>query len=51
MGNWQSKEQNTIDIGYDDAVTPGTIDAHYPVLISDLPAPKIRTYPIYTVIH
>lgn len=39
-----------IDIGYGDAVTPGPIDANYPVLICDLPAPKIRTYPIYTVI-
>jgi len=33
-----------IDIGYGDAVTPGPIDANYPVLISDLPTPKIRTY-------
>ncbi|MFA6302800.1 MAG: nucleotidyl transferase AbiEii/AbiGii toxin family protein [Legionella sp.] len=39
-----------IDIGYGDAVTPGPIDANYPVLISDLPTPKIRTYPVYTVI-
>ncbi|MCE0722619.1 nucleotidyl transferase AbiEii/AbiGii toxin family protein [Legionella resiliens] len=28
----------------------GPIEAHYPVLLNDLPAPKIRTYPIYTVI-
>jgi hypothetical protein len=39
-----------VDIGYGDAVTPGPIDAHYPVLIRELPAPKIRTYPVYTVI-
>ena len=39
-----------VDIGYGDAVTPEPIDASYPVLISDLPAPKIRTYPVYTVI-
>lgn len=39
-----------IDIGYGDAVTPGPIDAHYPVLLNDLPVPKIRIYPIYTVI-
>ncbi|KTD61864.1 nucleotidyl transferase AbiEii/AbiGii toxin family protein [Legionella spiritensis] len=39
-----------IDIGYGDVVTPGPIDLNYPVLISDLPPPKIRTYPIYTVI-
>ncbi|MCW8451802.1 nucleotidyl transferase AbiEii/AbiGii toxin family protein [Legionella quinlivanii] len=37
-------------MGYGDAVTPGPIEAHYPVLFSELPAPKIRTYPIYTVI-
>ncbi|HAT7943152.1 TPA: nucleotidyl transferase AbiEii/AbiGii toxin family protein [Legionella pneumophila] len=46
----KAKIKIQIDIGYSDAVTPGPIDAHYPVLLSDLPAPKIRTYPIYTVI-
>ncbi|HBD9237991.1 TPA: nucleotidyl transferase AbiEii/AbiGii toxin family protein [Legionella pneumophila] len=46
----KAKIKIRIDIGYGDAVTPGPIDAHYPVLLSDLPAPKIRTYPIYTVI-
>ncbi|HAT7829557.1 TPA: nucleotidyl transferase AbiEii/AbiGii toxin family protein, partial [Legionella pneumophila] len=46
----KAKIKIQIDIGYGDAVTPGPIDAHYPVLLSDLPAPKIRTYPIYTVI-
>ena len=39
-----------IDNGFGDAVTPGPIDAIYPVLIKDLPAPRLRTYPIYTVI-
>jgi predicted nucleotidyltransferase component of viral defense system len=39
-----------VDIGYGDVVTPSPIDSSYPVLISDLPPPKIRTYPIYTVI-
>lgn len=46
----KAKIKIQIDIGYSDAVTPGPIDAHYPVLLSDFPAPKIRTYPIYTVI-
>ncbi|HAT8808067.1 hypothetical protein DM455_16575 [Legionella pneumophila] len=46
----KAKIKIQIDIGYGDAVTPGPIDAHYPILLSDLPAPKIRTYPIYTVI-
>ncbi len=39
-----------IDIGFGDAVTPGPIDATYPVLINDLPAPQLRTYPVYTVV-
>ena len=39
-----------IDIGFGDAVTPGPIDAVYPVLLKDLPAPRLRTYPVYTVI-
>jgi predicted nucleotidyltransferase component of viral defense system len=39
-----------IDIGFGDAVTPGPVEAIYPVLIKDFPAPQLRTYPIYTVI-
>ena len=39
-----------VDIGFGDVVTPGPVDANYPVLLNDLPSPKIRTYPIYTVI-
>lgn len=39
-----------IDIGFGDAVTPGPIDAVYPVLIDGLPAPRLRTYPVYTVV-
>ena len=39
-----------IDVGFGDAVTPGPVDAIYPVLIADLPAPCLRTYPVYTVI-
>lgn len=39
-----------IDIGFGDAVTPGPIEATYPVLLDDLPAPRLRTYPVYTVI-
>lgn len=39
-----------IDIGFGDAVTPGPVDATYPVLITDLPAPRLRTYPVYTVV-
>lgn len=39
-----------IDIGFGDAVTPGPIEATYPVLLGDLPAPRLRTYPVYTVV-
>jgi len=39
-----------IDIGFGDAVTPGPVEAVYPVLIDSLPAPRLRTYPVYTVI-
>ena len=39
-----------IDIGFGDAVTPGPIHAVYPTLIEDLPAPRLRTYPVYTVV-
>lgn len=39
-----------IDIGFGDAVTPGPVHAVYPVLIEDLPAPRLRTYPVYTVV-
>lgn len=39
-----------IDIGFGDAVTPAPVEAVYPVLITDLPAPRLRTYPVYTVI-
>lgn len=46
----KAKIKIQVDIGFGDAVTPGPIDANYPVLLKDLPSPKIRTYPIYTVI-
>lgn len=39
-----------IDVGFGDAVTPGPVDATYPVLLPDLPAPRLRTYPAYTVV-
>jgi predicted nucleotidyltransferase component of viral defense system len=39
-----------IDIGFGDAVTPSPVQSVYPVLIEDFPAPRLRTYPVYTVI-
>lgn len=39
-----------IDVGFGDAVTPGPVSSIYPVLLADMPAPRLRTYPTYTVI-
>ncbi len=39
-----------IDVGFGDAVTPAPVDSVYPVLLEDMPAPRLRTYPTYTVI-
>ena len=39
-----------VDIGFGDAVTPGPVDATYPVLLADFAAPQLRTYPVYTVV-
>lgn len=39
-----------IDVGFGDAVTPAPVDSVYPVLLGDLPAPRLRVYPKYTVI-
>ena len=48
IANARCKTQ--IDIGFGDAVTPGPVQAVYPVLIGDLPAPRLHTYPVYTVV-
>ena len=39
-----------IDDGLGDAVTAGPVDSVYPVLLGDMPAPRLRAYPTYTVI-
>ena len=39
-----------IDVGFGDAVTPGPLEADYPTLLKNLPAPHLRTYPVYTVV-
>jgi len=39
-----------IDVGFGDAVTPAPVDSVYPVLLDDLPAPRLRAYPKYTVV-
>ncbi|WP_420468424.1 nucleotidyl transferase AbiEii/AbiGii toxin family protein [Panacagrimonas sp.] len=38
------------DIGFGDAVTPDPEDTEYPVMLDELPAPRLRTYPRATVI-
>lgn len=38
-----------VDIGFGDAVTPGPEEVQFPILL-DLPAPRLRSYPVYTVI-
>jgi hypothetical protein len=48
LANARCKTQ--IDIGFGDAVTPGPVHAVYPVLLEELPAPRLRTYPAYTVV-
>lgn len=48
LGN--SRISFQVDIGYGDAITPAPEEALYPVLLDDLPAPKLRVYPMYTVV-
>lgn len=45
-----AKCKTQIDVGFGDVVTPAPVNARFPVLLSDLPSPKIRAYPLYTVI-
>jgi len=37
------------DVGFGDAVTPGPQQADYPVLLDEMPPPRLRTYPRETV--
>lgn len=39
-----------VDIGFGDAVVPAADWVTYPTLLSDSPAPRLRVYPIYTVV-
>jgi hypothetical protein len=39
-----------VDVGFGDAVTPGPVSAVYPTLLDDLPAARLKTYPVETVI-
>ena len=46
----KARSKTQIDVGFGDAVTPGPVDSVYPVLLDDLPAPRLRAYPTYTVV-
>jgi predicted nucleotidyltransferase component of viral defense system len=39
-----------VDVGYGDAITPGPEEAVYPVMLADLPPPRLQVYPRATVI-
>lgn len=39
-----------VDVGFGDAVTPEPQTAIYPTLLDDFQAPRLRVYPVYTVI-
>lgn len=39
-----------IDVGFGDAVTPGPELVDYPTLLPELPGPRLRVYPRYTVV-
>lgn len=39
-----------VDIGFGDAITPAPDTVTYPTLLDDLAAPRLRAYPVYTVI-
>jgi hypothetical protein len=39
-----------VDIGFGDAVVPGPESADYPVILQDMPVPKLQVYPRYTVV-
>lgn len=39
-----------IDIGFGDAVVPGPENAHYPVILGEMPAPQLHVYPRYSVV-
>jgi hypothetical protein len=39
-----------IDIGFGDAVVPGSDEVHYPVILGEMPGPHLHVYPRYTVV-
>lgn len=45
-----AKCQLQLDVGYGDVVTPGAVEVDYPVLLDDVPAPRLKVYPRETVV-
>jgi hypothetical protein len=45
-----AKSAVQVDVGFGDAITPAPEVADYPVLLDDLPSPRLRVYPRYTVV-
>lgn len=39
-----------IDIGFGDAITPGTEDLQFPTLLGDMPSPNVLAYPTETIV-
>lgn len=39
-----------VDVGYGDAVTPAADSVLFPVVLDEMPQPKLRAYPVYTVV-
>jgi predicted nucleotidyltransferase component of viral defense system len=39
-----------VDVGFGDAVTPAPEPVDYPVILPELPTPRLRAYPRYTVV-
>ena len=39
-----------VDVGFGDAVTPAPEPVDYPVMLPEMPAPRLRAYPRYTVV-
>lgn len=39
-----------VDVAFGDAVTPAPQTVAYPTLLQDFPPPRLRTYPVYSVI-
>lgn len=46
----QARVRLQFDIGFGDAIVPGPEQRDFPVLLEDMPAPRLSMYPRYTVV-